>query len=252
MFVSSRIKTLLFGLLACAAALILTPSSDAGFKLFIDGETATKTISDGGVDDGSAGANGRIVFDGTVGKLSVIVTVGLSKPSPLVTNTPFQAQMDVQISLSSTDGGTFSIQLTDTGFSINGTTYILQNSLLVNGITGASLTANTVVDMTGSGLNEFTPASSVNGTTIVSAGALGPVNSAPASLQNSSSFAGTSPFSMNMIINTTVQPGGSITSLDYKSTIITPAPAGVFVVLSAVPVLGVAGLLRRRLSRKQA
>lgn len=244
-------KASFVALMMGVAILGTASSADAAFKLYIDGGSGTQTVQDGLTGDSSTGANGSIVFVGSVGNVNFTITTGLSKPSPLVTNNNFQAQMDLQVSASSVTAGTYTIMLTDTDFELSGgPNYIVVNSAQGNGVTGGTVAYQSIVDMRNVGTNEFTPVGDINGTTVVSAGLQGPYSSSPINQQNSLEFGGTSPFSITQIITLTFgDGGGSVTSLDFKTTVTTPVPASLALVACASPMFG-AWFLRRRAKQK--
>jgi hypothetical protein len=243
---SIRIKPFLATLVACAIGLAFLPSSaDAAFKLRLtDNLGNTITITDDGAGDESATTAGVITFTDPTGIFPgffVNVNVGLSKPT--IPNTASTASMDLtNTSVRSSGASTLTVELTDTSFSLvpaSGGNYILISSPTGN-LTNATMTFQSIVDMTAGGTVEFTAPGAVNGTTVVSTGVQSSFTAA------SLTFPGTSPFSMTQILNVSFAGVGSLNSFDGKTTVTTPAPAGLLLALSGLPALGIGYCFRRK------
>ncbi len=224
-------------------------TSEAAFKIRISDGTTTKTIVDGGVDDAAAASPGTISFTGTVGHISLTITSGKANPAPGFVATPYFAKVDLNVGSVAVDqAGTYTFELTDTGYNFVDLPYAVTDSTQMNDISSnGTATFQSIIDMRSGGANEFTPVGDINGTTVVSLGAHGPFDIDDLAVNKTTKgvFTGTSPISITQIITLTFTGAGDATSLDFKTTVTTPAPGGLIIALSGLAAVGTFRLRRK-------
>jgi hypothetical protein len=229
-------RSLILTLLVAGAVFLATPPpADAAFQLRLsdDGGTTFTTITDGGAGDSSSMA-GVIVFNGAIGNWIVNVTTGISKP--VFPNTPSLAKMDLNsTNVHANSSGTLTIELTDTGFSLvpSPFNYILNNQF------GGTISGGTVTAQSFIGVTEFD-------TSTFSSPVLGPLGPGAFAASSSSTFAGSSPFSITQRLNLTVGAGVTNFSGDFETTVVTPAPPSLLLAGLGLPFLGLAYWYKRK------
>jgi hypothetical protein len=230
----------LVAVVATVAALCTAAPADAAFKLRIGTSAGGPftTVTDGDGD-------GAITFSGAVGSFFVTVTAGNSKP--LLPNTPSKADMDLTILAVSTGAGSLFVDLTDTDYVLSPSPgqYILRSSM--SGNADGTVKFQSWVSFGTGGNGEFQPLPlSAAGGTQVTTGPQGPLTGSPIGDVVIKDFTGSSPFSMTSRTELTATGAGQLFSTDGRTTVVTPAPAGMILAVSAFPFAGAFFWLRRR------
>lgn len=211
---------------------VLAGQASADMYLRLDDGTTTLTIGDGDALDANAEV-GAITYIGSIGSWVTNVTTGLSKP--LLGNAN-RAQMDLNsVDVSSQEGGTLTIMLTDTGFTLP--TEVGEDAWLISSIGGTTVGTVVLEQILDRKNNEF----AVGSSDMVSL-FLGPFSPTAFSGETSTSAPVTGPFSITEVA-TIVHNGAGSTSFDAVSEVV-PVPGAV---LLGVLGLSVAGArLRKR------
>lgn len=105
-----------------AVLVFVAATATAAFKLRISadgGVTFPVQVTDGGVGDLSAGANGVIIWSGAVGGFNVVVNVAQSKPAVGSASNPV-LDLNVTATTAGGAGGTLWMETTDTSFTGGG------------------------------------------------------------------------------------------------------------------------------------
>lgn len=228
------------------AAVLGTPTrADASFQMkLISSSAGTLTISDGGPGDslntlGAGTPDGGIIFMGSWGAYNIQVNTGESKP---ILGGAANPEMDLNYSITRTAGGapeTLTLEISDTDF----TTSPIGMNMLYGGTNGSGVTSSFLA---GTGLNntEFNTGDA-NGT-------VGPFGSG--------AFSGTSGFGVpnnsgnySLTISVTIVNNGStgVSSGDANINAV-PAPAGLLLAATGLPMLGFGTWIRRRRAAAQA
>jgi len=233
-------KSFVAATVAAAALIGSASSADAAFQLVITPTSGPSvTITDGGAGDLSGAVpDGLIIFNGGVGGFTINTTVGSSNAP----GTPTLAQLTINsLSISSagfvgTQGLTFT--LSDTNFMAPGAG---QNASLVTQLsttqlpTGTSVTGQSFI---GANLGSLT------GGTILNLNDVGGLKT------SNTVTVPPNPFALENVTSVSVLGQGLGTELTVQVTGITavavPAPAGLILALTGLPVLGFGGWLRRR------
>jgi len=218
------------------SALLGAPTqARAGFELKVNLGSGDHIITDGSAQDSNTAANAIT---------AVIIENGFSTTvNTAITNTPGDstgALLDITYTIISIGGagGTATITASATGY--NQPPQALNPLTLTSHIGGTGTGSFTVtgqqwVDTTDQlyGM-QFSP------------GAHGPFTTSPYSDSKTVAFnRGAGPFSLTDQLTITLGANSSTTG-DLQSTVPVPAPAGLLLALSGLPVLGVGGWLRRR------
>jgi hypothetical protein len=222
----------LLGLVA-AGALLANPSpAHAVFTLSLTDGTTTKTATDGGAGDLDNTLNGQIVFSGVVGNFETNLTTSISNSASGVA--PAQITInDATVDTLSPTGGTLTITTSDTGFTAPTGQAVLTSQLSNTQILAGTGTAST---------NTITFQSFLNGAggpTITETGVSGLVGA------SSNVFIGATPFELSNVTTINFTTAGTV-QITGITTATTPEPATVAMVITALPVLGLGYLRRRR------
>ena len=212
--------------------------AQAAFKLTIaESGGASVTIEDGGSGD-LASQSGTIMFAGALGDFNIQLSMGTSTANP---NGIGPAQLTIN-NTSISSGGfsgtrTITITLEDTGFTSPGVGNgnMLSQLSTTQVPTGTSVTFQSILDNPGTG-NDYS-------------GTLLSLNTVGGSSANDFVEIGSSPYTLRNVTTYTMVGQGSgnmITVQSTGATVVTPAPAGLILALSGLPVLGLGCWLRRR------
>jgi hypothetical protein len=224
-------KYFLAGAFALATLIGVTSQSNADFKIRISSPgDVTLTVKDGDADDLNP-AVGAITVVKTVGNFSVSVNTGVSKP--LIGN-PAAPEMDLSFIATSSAADSLKIELTDTGFTAS-------PGQLASAIAG-TVGAFSTVDAKASFDNTNAEFGTAGGS--VTHGPFSPPPTAFADEKTLNVF-GPTPYSLTMEVNIDADVAGATTSGDFNLSPV-PAPAGVLLALTGLPVLGVRAWVRRR------
>ena len=219
-------------ILAGAVILGMPPPAPADFTLTLHEQGYSDlVIHDNGAGDLST-ANGVIIFGGTFGTFSITAEIGSSNsatataPAVLTIN---------QLAIQSNDAGTgkLTITLTDTGFSApNPGPALMQSQLSTTAMTGTgSVSFQSFLDGTG-------------GTKLT-------LNTAPGGKNATDAVTiGGSPYTLSNVTTVTLSAGGTMQSTGI-TTVATPAPTGVELAVTGLPLLGVGLWLHRRRRRAE-
>lgn len=222
--------------------------AEAAFKVRVfEGSTLVYTAVDNGAGDTNAGSTvGAISFNYSDTVVAFSVIVGQSKP--LFGNTPSVAAMDIAINGTFGTGGTLTIDITDTDFTPPGNP---AGSGVLTAKIGSSAPAGTTFtgylngddpNIAGpQGNKEFGGIDGPLTGTLITAGPA----SAPGNLVVSAGGTAFAPYSMTA---RTVFSGGAGSgfSLDNTLTFSVPAPAGLVLAATGLPVFGLGAWVRRR------
>jgi hypothetical protein len=221
--------------LVMAATLFWTPTTaQATFQMQLISSTAgTLTITDNGANDSSPIA-GVILFSGTWGAYNIQVDTGESKP---VLGSAASPDVDLSYSVNRTTAGaaeTLTIKVSDMGF----TTSPEPLNLMYGGTNGPGTTSSLLA---GTGLNN------VNFNTGDASGTVGPEPTGAYSGNGGFTVPnnGGQPYSLTLAITLNNNGTAGISSGDGELSA-APAPAGLVLALTGMPVLGLGAWLRRR------
>lgn len=251
-------KGIIFGACFTLLGLITTPEADAAFKLRLSSGADQVTITDddvsnlpygggvGNANDGSAGMPGFISIIVTVGNFSITGTFGSS--DPVLPNTPYQANLHLtNMSISSPGGGTITIELTDTDFTLGAP---FGEATLLSSIGGTLAAGGTIEAWQVLDLQNAEFAANLDGEAVVHHGPI----STPGAFASPFPLGGyladtfnhlnTDPFSITERVVLT-HTGAGVTSFDMDSLAVVPAPSALFLCLGGLPMLG-AWMARRR------
>jgi len=222
-------------------------TADATFVLRIsDGVPAdTVTIADGGAGDLAPGVPGQIIFSGSIGTFTINVTTGLG--DPVLPNTSSRANMHLNnVSVSSSSGGTLTLELTQTDLALAPSIYGIGLASSFGGTTVGKVEGWQVLDL---GNAQF--AAPADGEAVAHHGPLsGPSFSSNATAETGP-YTGTK-FSLSEKVVVT-HTGAGTTSFDIDSLATVPAPPSIVMGLSGLPMfVGAMWARRRVLARKQA
>jgi len=231
----------LAAVLVGAAILGAPTQAHATFQMRLTSSSAgVLLISDGGAGDtfnsmGPGVPDGVIVFSGTWGAYNIQVNTGESKP---VLGSAASPDVDLSYSVNRTKAGaaeTLTIQVSDMDF----TTSPEPLSMMYGGTNGPG-TTSTNVD--GTGLNN------VNFNTGDASGTIGPKG--PGAFSGTSSFTipnnSGNPYSLTVGVTLSNNGSTGISSGDAELLVAVPAPAGLVLALTSIPVMGLGAWLRRR------
>ncbi|QDU24166.1 hypothetical protein [Urbifossiella limnaea] len=228
----SRFRTIPPLLVAALTGVVIlgSPSqADAGFKLTLSDGTTSTVIEDNKAGD-VAGPAGLITFIGKVGIFDFQVTTGSSNAP----GTESLAQLTINNLSIATQGfvGTknLTITLEDTGFKSPDEGLLTSQLSTTMLPSGSSVTYQSYVDG--------------------QAGKLLTLNSVGGVSDSQAISAKTNPYTLKSVTSYTIQGLGENTALALQSTgisaVTAPAPAGLVLVASGVPFLGLATWFRRR------
>jgi len=223
-----RSRKLLPAVAALAVAVLLGTSypARAAFSLTLH-ETgfADQTITDNGAGDLSSATGGVITFAGTYGTFDIQISVGTSNSA----SGAQPAQLTINnTSITSTSGGSLTVTLTDTGFTAPGT----GNAFLDTQLSTTQLPLGSTV----------TSHSEVNGT----AGGDVALNTVSGGLREDIVAIGTTPYTLSNVTTFNLAGAGTLQFTGITTATAVPAPAGVVLALTGLPVLGLGWLRRRR------
>lgn len=237
-------KTVLVAGCVGVLGLVNAPHAHAAFILRLTSGTSTATIVDDGAGDITNTTPGQITFAGMVGNFTINVTTGLGNPQ--LPNTPYQANIHLNnVSLSSSAGGTLTIELTQTGLTLDptaGSSIYLTSAF--GGTTAGTVEAWQVLDLQN---GQF--ADAANGEAVVHHGPLG----GPSFSDNGSATTAYSGGNFSITEKVVItHSGAGTTSFDIDSLAVVPAPATSFLVLAGLPMFLGAWWARRRLIKQAA
>jgi len=237
----NALKKLALCLVAVAALLGLATPAQATFQMRITSSTAGTIV----IDDGDTGAavghaadisaiSGVILFSGSWGAYNIQVNTGESKP---VLGSAASPHMDLSYSVNRTIAGaaeTLSIEISDMGFTSSPTSL----NMLYGGTNGAGTTSTYLA---GTGLNNALY------NTGDASGTIGPEPTGAYSGTGSFAVPNNSGNPYSLTLKVTINNNGSagISSGDAELNP-APAPAGLVLALTGLPVLGIGAWLRRR------
>jgi hypothetical protein len=228
-------KFLVATAITALAVLSTNYTAEAAFKIRLTHvESATSvTITDGGVGDANPAA-GAVTFIGSVGVFNINVSTGLSKP--VLPSSPISALMDLNSVNTSTAAGTLLIELTDTDFPGMLLGGHLQGD--VGGTTQGSAEFSAYVNASNAEFDTVGAAAEVH---------LGPFSPVAFSGSASDSFGPIGDYSMTIVAKIIHGSGINSTSFNFQvGTTAVPAPAGLLIALTGLPMLGVGAWVRRR------
>jgi len=222
-----------------AAALICSASSaDAAFAVRITTLSGTQTITDNGVGDAS-GLSNLISVTYTDGSYLVVGTIAFTN-SP---GNPNFAIIDASFNIVTANGATgglATLETSATAFSQPaGSPLYLTSQFNGNGFGTGTISSQSYITST------QTLFATAPGAT---SGLQGPFNIAAAGGFNSTgtaTYTGGNPFTLTNVLTFNLGQNAQ-TSGDSHLLVSTPAPAGLVLALTAVPVLGIGGWMRRR------
>ena len=236
----------LFSILTLLGCLAIGSSAEAAFKLRVTSSGGgTVDITDGGLGDSSL-ATGQIgysnfAFDGT---WSVVINVANSKPfvGP--------DELESHIIVTSTTGGSITIEVTDTDFSVTPGLSGLVSA--ISGGTGGTLSAEAIKDWDGTatGDREFAgrlrtapvPSSTDPPTEIVALHSAFTGGAFANTLKLTGSAVGDFSLTSRIVVSHT---GAGTSSADHFISPL-PEPSSIVLFCSILPVLGAAGFRRWR------
>jgi len=246
---SCRLR-LIFGL-ALAVLLGTVSSSEAAFKIRISDGTNTVVVTDNGVGD-AVPVSGSINYTDVGSFAGFVVTVATGTSQPLPPNSAFLAYEDIAITVVYAGGGSgrLTVDLTDTSFNLSGLPgpSNMKSTASNNSSANLSMTFQSYLNYGAGGNNEFGGIDATGGTVFTTGlqGPIGPLGNNTASANPFPVLA--NPFSMSSrTVLTFGAPG--IFSSDNNTTVVTPAPAGLLLALSASPAFGLGYWFRRRHAR---
>jgi len=232
----SRFRKYLPGVVAAlvGAAMLAAPNqAQAVFQMRISSTVAgpggTLLITDGGVGDVNPLA-GAITFVGSIGNFSLTVNTGETKPFIGSATTP---HMDLNFQANSAGSDTLTIEISDQGFL---TSPLPMNTSIGGTLSGAiaSVKAEATFDNTNTLFGGTAPP-----------GYSQTFTSSPISGVGGFTITGGTPYSLTQRIIITATGQGGLTSGDFELQA-APAPAGLVLALTGMPVLGLGAWLRRR------
>jgi hypothetical protein len=248
--IGSRLRALVVASLAVAVSLVATPTAEATLKIraSVDGfATFIEAVDEGAGDSaGTTGITGLLSATFTFPGVTVHVSTGTSKP--LVGN-PGLSEIDIGVTGAFTGAGTVIIDVTDTDFGPPGTPSGF-------GMLVADLSSNRLATFQAFIDNHNlhyggVPAPGAIGTAEISTGIAA---NAPPGVTDAVAFGfGTAiaPYSMSGRTVLTGTAGQSI-SVDNNITFTVPAPAGVVLALTGLPLVGFGHWWRRRKAEVKA
>lgn len=214
-------------------------NAEAAFQMklsWTSGGGGSVTITDGGAGD-SNGASGAITYiasGGSAGLFDIQVNTGLSKPSKGSADWP---DMDLNFVVSKGDVGaeTLTIEISDDGFTTNRPFKTQIGGTFSGSVSSVDASAryddSNVVFGPGGG-DSYSQS----------------FNSSPFSGTGSFLTSGATPYSLTQKIVITAGSGSGTSSGDFEIKSV-PAPAGLVLVATGLPVLGLGARLRRRIVR---
>lgn len=230
-----------FGIFLAAVAMMCVLSSgsaEGAFKIRLSDGSSTVTITDQGTGDVNAAVGGITYIDSSsFAGWTLTVTTGQSKP---ITGDPFTAVVTTSLTFTYVGGGTgtLTVDLTDTDFVLPPyPSAVVTNSAQTN---AGSLLYTSYVQSGVGGNTEFGGIDNNTGTIITNV--TGPVTGGPVVTSVGGPIS--NPFSISTQSVLTMS-GPASGSIDVRTTVVVPAPAGVVLALTAVPFLGL-GYIRRR------
>lgn len=216
-----RSRKLLPAVAALAVAVLLGTSypAQAAFTLtFHEAGFADQTVTD-------VGGTGVISYNGSFGTFRIQGNFATSNSADGVQ----PAQLTIaNTSISSTGGGTLTVTLADTGFTAPGT----GSAFLDTQLSTTQLPANSTV----------TSHSAVNGT----AGGNVQLTTVGGGLREDIANIGTNPYTLSNVTTFVLNSNGTVQFTGITTATAVPAPAGVVLALTGLPVLGLGWLRRRR------
>jgi len=236
-------KMFVAAVVAVTALLGSATSANASFALRISSGASTVIVSDENLaitpsatnPDGSLGVPGLLTYSGTVGAFTINVTTGLGPPIQ-ANNDSHHASIHLNnVSVTTSTGGTLSLELSYTGFTLASSSAGIQLNSTMGGITGGTVEAWQVLDLD-NGL--FAPTAS--GEAVTHHGPFTATTGPAAFSGNQQAVTGTpyssTPFSITerVVISHT---GAATTSFDIDSVAVVPAPPSVIMCLTGLPVL---------------
>jgi hypothetical protein len=232
---------------ALAVAVLCATPAQAAFKIRISDGINTVTAIDN-VQNDSSNTLGSISYTDTTSfnGYSIVVTVGTSKPlAPNSSNLAFE-DIAITATFSTPSSGNFSnkltVDLTDTGFNLNSVNNTQLSATIGNNSSSSSIseTFQAWVDPSNTEFGGIpNGGGGTTGTAQLTAGGGDPHNTSTVN------WTGTDPFSMSTRTVLTFGVAGTA-SIDNNNRVVTPAPAGLLLLLSGSPMLGLGYWLRRR------
>ncbi len=225
--VRSRKRLTLMALLAGAIIMGVPPPAGADFRLTLHQDGfADRTITDNSIYDLSPTTTGVIVYSGTFGTFTITAEIGTSnstagvEPAALTIN---------QLSIASPSGGTLTITLSDDGFTAPqaGQQVAMRSQLSSTSLTsGGSVSFQSYLEGVGG--------------TVLTLGTANPNGIEATDIR----MLGATPYTLSNVTTVTLAPSGVLQSTG-TTTVMNPAPAGLVLALTGVPLLGIGAWLRR-------
>lgn len=228
--------------IAAAVAVIslvgMSSSAQAAFQMqIISSSAGTTTITDGGFNDSNTNT-GAITFVGSVGAYDIQVNTGLSKP---VLGSAASPQLDLNYIVNRLTAGaaeTLTIKISDTGF----TTSPAPLNLFVGGTNGPGTTSAFIA---GTGLNNVVFNTADASTTVPTSGTFASGGAFSGAGVFTVPANGGNPYSLTVGVTLKNDGSAGASSADAHLTPV-PAPAGLVIALTGMPVLGLGAWIRRR------
>jgi hypothetical protein len=228
-----------------AAIIGLPTQAQAAFELRLSDGTTTVTIVDDGAGDLANTTAGQIIFAGSVGTFTINVTTGLGDPAAGHVNTDFSAHMHLDnVSVSSAAGGTLTIELSQTNLSLTDSPGGISLRSVFGGVTAGTVEAWQILDLD----NALFAANGTGEAEVHHGPFSGPAFADVGTDLTSGPYTAGDDFSLTERV--VISHGGEgTTSFNIDSLATVPVPPGIALALSALPVLGL-GYLRRRKATK--